>query len=350
MKKTPPVSTRRRALLTLLLLALLGLASLFVALAAGSIAVTPGDMLAALFGSGGIDSAHGAHSPHSLAAEVVRELRLPRALAAFACGGLLALAGALMQVLLRNPLADPYVLGISGGAAVGALGAMLAGLPLLFVNGGAFAGALGAMLLVFGLARGEGAWTQTRLLLTGVIVAAGCGAAAALILSVAQEQALRGMLFWLMGDLAHAGAPWPALALLALALALAAPFARDLNLLARGDLTARALGVPVARLRGGVYLLASLATATAVTAAGSIGFVGLVVPHLTRLAIGNDQRVLLPAAALAGGALLTLADTLARTVVAPQQLPVGVLTALIGVPLFLFLLARSQKTMGTPGP
>ncbi|MEZ5616204.1 MAG: iron ABC transporter permease [Rhodocyclaceae bacterium] len=324
--------TRRRALLVILLLALLGLASLAAALSAGSLAVSAGDVGRALLGD-----------TSDVAAEVVRELRLPRALAAFACGGLLALAGALMQVLLRNPLADPYVLGISGGASVGALGAMLFGLPLLLVNGGAFAGALAATLLVFGLARGDGSWTQTRLLLTGVIVAAGCGAAVALILSVAPENQLRGMLFWLMGDLSHAASFWPALAMLALGILAALPFSRDLNLLARGDLAARALGVPVARLRGGVYVLAALATAAAVTTTGSVGFVGLVVPHLVRLAIGNDQRVLLPAAALAGGALLTLADTLARTIVAPQQLPVGVLTALIGVPVFLYLLTRSPR-------
>ncbi|PWB43646.1 MAG: ABC transporter permease [Rhodocyclales bacterium] len=324
--------TRRRALLVILLLALIGLASLVVALAAGSLPVSAADVGRALLGD-----------TSDVAAEVVRELRLPRAMAAFACGGLLALAGALMQVLLRNPLADPYVLGISGGASVGALSAMLFGLPLLLVNGGAFAGALAATLLVFGLARGDGSWTQTRLLLTGVIVAAGCGAAVALILSVAPENKLRGMLFWLMGDLSHAASPWPALAMLALGLLAALPFSRDLNLLARGDLTARALGVPVARLRGGVYVLAALATAAAVTTTGSVGFVGLIVPHLVRLSVGNDQRVLLPAAALAGGALLTLADTLARTIVAPQQLPVGVLTALIGVPVFLYLLTRSPR-------
>ena len=328
--------TRRRALLVILLLALIGLASLVVALAAGSLPVSAADVARALLGD-----------TSGVAAEVVRELRLPRALAAFACGGLLALAGALMQVLLRNPLADPYVLGISGGASVGALSAMLFGLPLLLVNGGAFAGALAATLLVFGLARGDGSWTQTRLLLTGVIVAAGCGAAVALILSIAPENKLRGMLFWLMGDLSHAASPWPALAMLALGLLAALPFSRDLNLLARGDLTARALGVPVARLRGGVYVLAALATAAAVTTTGSVGFVGLIVPHLVRLSVGNDQRVLLPAAALAGGALLTLADTLARTVVAPQQLPVGVLTALIGVPVFLYLLTRSPRGSAT---
>ena len=323
--------TRRRALLILALLVLLALASFWAALAAGSIPVAAGDMGAALLGR------------DAPGADIIRELRLPRALAGFACGGLLALAGALMQVLLRNPLADPYILGISGGAGAGALLAILIGLPALAIDGLAFAGALGAMLLVFGLAHGDGSWTQTRLLLTGVIVAAGCGALVALMLAIAPDDRLRGMLFWLMGDLAQSGAAWPPLAVLAVALTLAMPFARELNLLARGLLQAQSLGVAVDRLRHAVYLLASLATAAAVTTAGSIGFIGLVVPHLVRLAIGNDQRLLLPASALAGGALLMLADTLARSLIAPQQLPVGVLTALIGVPIFLFLLSRHAK-------
>jgi len=151
------------------------------------------------------------------------------------------------------------------------------------------------------------------------------------------------MLFWLMGDLSQAGNAWQPLLVLAVALALAMPFARELNLLARGLMQAQALGVAVDRLRYAIYLLASLATATAVTTAGAIGFIGLVVPHLVRLASGNDQRLLLPASALAGGALLLLADTLARSLIAPQQLPVGVLTALIGVPVFLALLSRQPK-------
>ncbi|MBP8194041.1 MAG: iron ABC transporter permease, partial [Azonexus sp.] len=275
--------------------------------------------------------------------EVVIELRLPRAIAGFACGGLLALAGALMQVLLRNPLADPYVLGISGGAGVGAMFAILIGLPVLGIDGLAFLGALGAMFIVFGLAHGDGSWTQTRLLLTGVIVAAGCGALVALMLAIAEEHKLRGMLFWLMGDLGQSTQWWPPLAALVVALTLAMPFARELNLLSRGMMQAQALGVAVGRLRYAIYLLASLATAASVTTAGSIGFVGLVVPHLVRLATGNDQRLLLPASVLAGGSLLVLADTLARTLIAPQQLPVGVLTALIGVPVFLFLLSRQPK-------
>jgi len=329
--------TRRRALI--IIAALLGLAvlSLAIALAAGSLPVTAGDVLGALGGS-----------PGGLGVEVIRGLRLPRALAAFACGGLLALAGALMQILLRNPLADPYVLGISGGASVGALSAMLAGLSLALMNVAAFAGALAAMLLVFGLAHGDNSWSRTRLLLTGVIVASGCGAIVALILSIAPEDGLRGMIFWLMGDLAHALSPSLALAVLALGLVVALPFARELNLLARGDSLAHALGVTVRQVKFGVYLLASLLTAVAVTTGGSIGFIGLVVPHMVRLAMirmgwGNDQRLLLPASALAGGSLLVLADTLARTLLAPQQLPVGVLTALLGVPAFLILLGRQPN-------
>ena len=323
--------SRRRAQLILLGLCLLAGLSFGVALMAGSFRVPPGEMLAALVGSGG-DSA-----------QIVLQLRLPRAIAGFACGGLLALAGALMQVLLRNPLADPYVLGISGGAGVGAMFALMIGLPVIGIDTLAFAGALLAMLLVFGLAHGDGSWTQTRLLLTGVIVAAGCGALIALMLAIADENRLRGMLFWLMGDLGQSARWWPAMLALVGALAMTMPFARELNLLSRGLQQAQALGVAVGRLRYIIYLLASLATAASVTTAGSIGFVGLVVPHLVRLATGNDQRLLLPASALAGGSLLLLADTLARTVIAPQQLPVGVLTALIGVPVFLILLSRQPK-------
>jgi iron complex transport system permease protein len=325
---------RYRTLPLLLSLLLLSVVSLLAALAAGSIRVPIVDVIAAITGD-----------VHTMGADVVMKLRLPRALGTFACGGLLALAGALMQVLLRNPLADPHVLGVTGGAAVGALLALLLGMGVVGVNAGSFAGAFLAMLLVFGLAHGDGGWTRSRLLLTGVIIAAGCGAVVALILSIAPEQALRGMLFWLMGDAAHITNPWPAILLLVFGLLLAWPFARELNLLTRGDQFAQSLGVRVQRLRGLVYFLGALLTAGAVTTAGSIGFVGLVVPHLVRLVAGNDQRLLLPAAALAGGSLLTLADTLARTVVAPHQLPVGVLTALIGVPLFLYLLTR--KTAAT---
>ncbi|WP_340366689.1 FecCD family ABC transporter permease [Marinobacter azerbaijanicus] len=297
----------------------------------GSVSVAPGQVLAVILGEGS-----------NLQQTLVLELRLPRTLAAFATGGLLAVAGALMQVLLRNPLADPYVLGLSGGAAVGALLAMLAGLGGLIVSGSAFAGAMLATLMVFGLAHGTGSWTPSRLLLTGVVVAAGWGAVITLMLAISPAQRLPGMLYWLMGDVSYARSPWPALGLLFLVCLLVVPLGRSLNVLARGPMQAAALGVAVRPLEWTIYVLASLLTATAVTMAGSIGFVGLVVPHMLRLVLGNDQRLILPACALAGGTLLVLADTLARVVIAPEQLPVGVITALLGVPTFLYLLYRSR--------
>jgi iron complex transport system permease protein len=311
------------------LLLLLAAGALAAALAIGSIALSPGQMVEAIDHPG-------------LARDIILDLRLPRALGAFAAGALLALAGALMQVLLGNPLADPYILGVSGGSAVGALLAMLLGFSGLPVTVAAFIGAIISTLLVFGLTRGRSA-PPIRLLLTGVVIAAGWGAAISFLLAIAPENSLRGMVFWLMGDLSQVQSPTPAFFVLALGMAAAIPFARDLNLLVRGELQAGALGVNVSRLRLHLYLVASLLTATAVTLGGSIGFVGLVVPHLLRLVGLSDHRVLLPASALLGGSLLVLADTLGRSLIAPQQLPVGVLTALIGVPLFLFLLGRSGK-------
>ena len=309
----------------------LALAALVVAVAVGSVAIPPAEVWAVLSGEGS-----------SLHRTLILELRAPRGLAAFAVGGLLAVAGALMQVLLRNPLADPYVLGLSGGAAVGALGAMLAGLGTVLVSGSAFAGALASTVLVFGLAHGTGSWTPTRLLLTGVVVASGWGAVITFLLAVGPTDRLPGMLYWLMGDMAYAQGPGTALITLGAACLLVVPLGRSLNVLARGPLQAAALGVPVRALEWSVYAVASLITAIAVTTAGSIGFVGLVVPHMLRLVLGNDQRLILPAAALAGGALLTFADTLARTLIAPEQLPVGVITALLGVPTFLVLLYRTR--------
>jgi len=284
----------------------------------------------------------------SAASEVLHDLRLPRALAAFGTGGLLALAGALMQVLLRNPLADPYVLGVSGGAAVGALGAMLAGLGALAVQAGAFGGALASIALVFAIAHRDLARLAApgstdnapRLLLTGVMLAAGWTALVTLLLALAPEARIRGMLFWLAGDVAGAESATIPLAALGVLVIATFPLAREMNVLLRGPVIAASLGVRVAPLRRVLFVAASLATALAVTTSGAIGFIGLVVPHALRLAIGNDQRILLPSCAFAGGALLVLADTAARTVVAPQQLPVGVITALVGVPAFLVLLLR----------
>jgi iron complex transport system permease protein len=328
-----PYATLSRTLAISAALAAVALIVLAVALGVGSVSVTGSDVVSAL--AGRADTG---------ASEIVRTLRLPRALAAFAVGSLLALAGTLLQVLLRNPLADPYVLGISGGASVGALAALLAGAAAL-VPPAAFAGAITSTLLVFGLARTSPEnlpWAATRLLLTGAVVAAGWSALIALLLALAPAMALKGMVYWLLGDIGGATSPAPALLVLAVVLAVALAFARELNALTRGDVEAATLGVEVPRTTLVVHALAALATATAVTTAGSIGFVGLIVPHALRLAIGNDQRVLLPASALAGGTLLVLADTVARTIAAPHELPVGVLTALLGVPVFLYLLARSR--------
>jgi iron complex transport system permease protein len=319
--------------LALILAILLGgsLVAVITAVAVGSVPLTPAQTLAVLTGGG-----------EPLHQTLILELRLPRTLAAFATGGLLAVAGALMQVLLRNPLADPYVLGLSGGAAMGALLAMLAGLGTLVVSGSAFIGAMISTLIVFGLAHGTGSWTPTRLLLTGVVVAAGWGAFISFMLAVSPTEELPGMLYWLMGDLSHARSIWPAWTVLVIVVLAAMPLGRSLNVLARGPMQAAALGVAVRPLEWTIYIVAALVTATAVTVAGSIGFVGLVVPHMLRLVLGNDQRIILPASALAGGILLTLADTLARTMIAPQQLPVGVITAMLGVPVFLYLLHRSR--------
>jgi iron complex transport system permease protein len=284
-------------------------------------------------------------SGDGLARDIVLDLRLQRALAALATGGLLALAGALMQVLLRNPLADPYVLGVSGGAAVAALGALMLGMSAYVVNGAAFLGALAAMLVVFSLARGSGGWTAARLLLTGAVVAAGLGAVISLLLALGPDSSLRGMLFWLMGDLSLVRSARAELIVLVLACAATWPLARSLNVLAQGEQQALLLGVPSRALRIAIYLLGSLFTAVAVTVAGSIGFVGLIVPHLVRSCTGPDHRIVLPAAALAGGTLLVFADTLARTMFAPRQLPVGAVTALIGVPIFLALMRRQQPAL-----
>jgi iron complex transport system permease protein len=279
----------------------------------------------------------------SLARDVVLNLRLPRALCALAVGGLLALAGAMLQVLLRNPLADPYVLGVSGGASVLALLAIMAGLPALAVDGAAALGAFGACLLVFALALGPGGWTPTRLLLTGIVVAAGAGSIVSLLLALGDDTSLRGMVFWLLGDLSRAERwPW-LLLLLAVTTAAGTLLGRHLNVLARGVTQAASVGLDVRRFQVLLFVLSSVLTGVAVSAAGSIGFVGLVTPHLARLALGSDNRVVLPASALLGGLLLMVADLASRTLLAPRQLPVGALTALVGVPVFLLLMSRQRS-------
>ena len=323
--------TRRQTLLLCGLMAL-STVTVFGAMALGSAAISIGDTIRAA----------GGDAPDHIRA-LVMDLRLPRALTAFGVGGLLAVAGVLMQVLLRNPLAEPYILGSSGGAAVAALLGMLLGWGSAIVDLAAFGGAMAATLLVFSIAQGTGSWTPTRLLLTGVVLAAGFSAATTLLLALSPDQNLRGMLFWLMGDLSFAYSPARSLWLLAAITIAATLVARHLNVLARGELQAAIVGLPVAAFRLIIFAVTALATAVSVTTVGVIGFIGLVVPHLIRLVVGSDHRVVLPASALAGGSLLVVADTLARTVMAPRQLPVGALTAALGVPLFLILMSRSRR-------
>jgi iron complex transport system permease protein len=322
-------------------LLLAALAAFALALGTGSV---PG-VLTAL-----VDSSEGAGARSA----VLWQLRLPRALSAFAAGGLLALAGCLLQALLRNPLADAYVLGVSGGAAVGALLALLAGAGLAGMQAGSALGAFATLAALFLLARRAffgrlqaaarvSEEASTAVLLTGVMLAAFAAALLSLLLALAPDAQMRSIMFWLLGDLAGATdlrAAALAIGVLAGLLALATTQARPLNLLLRGDLQAFVQGVDVRAVRRRLVLVSALATATSVTLAGAVGFVGFVAPHLMRQLVGNDQRVLLPAAVLAGAVLVLLADTVARTVVAPMQLPVGVLTALIGVPVFIGLVRR----------
>jgi iron complex transport system permease protein len=275
--------------------------------------------------------------------QILMELRIPRTSTAFVTGALLGIAGALMQVLLRNPLADPYILGISGGASVAALLAITAGASGMILSGSAFGGALLSTILVFTLAHGRGNWDSTRLLLTGVVLAAGWGAVISLLLAISPGTQLHGMLFWLMGDLGFSRIPWGGSLVLFFLLISALAISPSLNLLARGELQAASLGIAVGRLRIAIYVLASLATASAVTQAGNIGFVGLIAPHMLRLLGARDHRLLIPGVALLGGTLLLLADSISRLIIEPRELPVGVLTALLGVPLFLLLLFRTRR-------
>jgi iron complex transport system permease protein len=326
---------RSRTALRLLLLSIVAIAAALFALSVGAAGLPLGDVIAALTGAG-----------DTTTRTIVLELRLPRVALALVAGGGLALAGAVFQAVLRNPLAEPYVLGVAGGAAVGAVGAVVFGLAVIpgVVQLAALAGAIGAMLLVLRIALRVGRALDTRvLLLAGVVVGAFFNAVILLLLMLADVESFRSAVFWMMGSLS--GANWRATALLALyvvpSVIVLLALARALNLLAIGEETALFLGTRVERVKLVAYFIASLLVAAAVAACGVIGFIGLIVPHAVRLAWGSDHRLLLPASALGGGTFLLLADTAARSIAAPAELPVGVITALVGVPVFVLLLRRS---------
>jgi iron complex transport system permease protein len=332
---------RQRATVTLIGLALFTLASLVFSGMTGSVSIPLSDIPAAVN-----ELLHGQST--TLASTLV-ELRVSRATTAFVTGASLSLAGVMMQALLRNPLADPYVLGISGGASVGALAALLFMCAAWVVDASAFSGAVIVSMMLYLLARrdlrgGTAAEGGTStLLLTGAILLSACMALVTLMLSIAPESRLRSMVFWMIGDLSGAPLRWLPWIVLIGALAFALRNARAMNVMALHAEAAATLGIRVGFLRKRLFFISGLLTASAVTNAGSIGFVGLIVPHACRFAVGPDHRVLIPAAALAGGTFLLLADTLARTIIAPQQLPVGVVTALIGAPVFLYQLHRLRK-------
>ena len=313
------------------LLAILALLALLASVLVGSVEISWSGAARALFNDG-----------DDLTRTVLLQIRLPRALSAFAVGSLLGLAGVLLQALFRNPLADPFVLGVSGGAAVGALAGMLLGAGWAGLHFFAGAGALTIALLTFALGRGGGV---LRLLLTGVLLASACGALTSIMLAVADNAQLRGMVFWLAGDLSWSQQPGLYLAAAALATLLALLFARHLNLLAAGELRSASLGLDTRRTRLLVFSAAAMLTGMAVLSAGPVGFVGLVAPHLMRLAFAtSDHRVVAPAAALCGGTLVCVADILSRTLAPPRQLPIGALMALIGTPVFLLLLRHAARS------
>jgi iron complex transport system permease protein len=324
---TFPAAAWRRFALLLMLTAAVAAASLVI----GGSGISARNALMALAGGG-----------DETARTVMMEVRLPRLLAGLGVGSLLALAGVLLQALFRNPLADPFVLGVSGGAAVGALLAMIAGAVAAAVQSAAVVGALGAVGIVYLLARGGG--TQ-RLLLTGVVLASACGAFVSVMLAVADSSQVRGMVFWLAGDLAWALSPWASALSAVVALGFAFTVARPLNVLAAGELRARSVGLHVDAWRLVVFIACAMLTAIAVVSAGTVGFVGLITPHAVRLAFRtSDHRIVAPASALLGGALLAAADLVARTIASPRQLPVGAVMALVGAPLFIALLRGSSST------
>jgi iron complex transport system permease protein len=293
-----------------------------------------GDALGALAGRGS-----------ETARAIVWDLRAPRIALGFLVGGALAVAGAALQALVRNPLADPYLLGLSGGASLGAVLAIVAGAGSVWaMPAAAFVGALVTIAAVYRLALVAGDILDGRvLLLAGVVVGAFAGALTSGILAVSASGQVRSAMLWLLGGLGGVG--WAGVLALAVysvpALAVLARESRALNLLALGEEPAQYLGADVARTRRRVYVAASLLTAAAVSAAGIIGFVGLAVPHLIRMVRGQDYRGLLPSAFVLGGVFVVVADAIARTLFAPLELPVGVITAVIGVPLFAVLLRRS---------
>lgn len=335
--------TLSRLVGTCLLLCVVLLACVLLALKLGAVPISVTDLL---WNLGRIATGHSDRLPTDYRL-IVFDLRLPRIILGILVGAALSVAGASYQALLRNPLADPYVLGVSSGAAVGAILAMIIAPQLALVMPlGAFLGAIATIAGVYYLGRREGQLDSTTLLLGGIISASLLSAVIMFLMTTLTGRDLRGMVFWLMGDLSTplpAGLRWIFTVGLLAAIGAIYTTAPDLNLLLTGEQEAIHLGVEVTRVKLVVYVSASLLTALAVSASGAIGYVGLLVPHVVRMLFGSDYRLLIPASALGGAIAIVLADTLARTVVAPTELPVGAMTAMAGAPLFIYLLRRGIR-------
>nr|WP_257573188.1 iron ABC transporter permease [Streptomyces sp. JJ66] len=342
------MARRRRGYpLALLVLGALLAASLTAGLGIGSVSVPPGEVWGIIGHGLGVDWSQPVWSPAR--ETIVWDVRAPRVLLGAVTGAGLAVVGAAMQALVRNPLAEPYLLGVSSGASLGAVLVIVSGVSLfgtVSLSVAAFAGALLALLLVYSTARTGGRITSTRLILSGVAIAAVLTAVMNLVLLTAERgNEARTVLSWTLGGLG--GVQWdtlwlPAAALLA-GLAVLLVQSRSLNLLLTGEESATTLGLDVARFRARMFVLLSLVTGVLVASAGPIGFVGLMLPHLVRLFVGGDHRRVLPTAALGGAVFLIWADVAARTIAAPMEIPVGVLTALCGGPFFLWLLRRDAR-------
>ncbi|MFI8263135.1 FecCD family ABC transporter permease [Streptomyces sp. NPDC085665] len=348
--------SRPRIPLVLALLAAALLASAVAGLALGPVRIAPGRVLDIVLGGPGQRT--GAF------ASIVWDVRMPRVLLGAVVGAGLAVAGTVLQALVRNQLADPFLLGASSGASLGAVlvivfgataagtAGALGGIGALGVPAAAFAGSMGALVAVYAMARRGGTMTTGRLILAGVAVQYILSALTSLVLVLAAHpDQIRSVLFWTLGGLG--GARWGELALPAAALlvgtALLIALARPLDLLLAGEEGARTLGLDTGRFRAAVFVLTSLVIGVLVAYSGAIGFVGLMVPHAARMAVGAGHRALLPVAALGGAVFLTLADLVARTAAAPEEIPVGVVTALVGGPFFLWMLRRSTRVEGVAG-
>jgi len=327
--------TRKNVLLLLAALAA-GLVLIdFTALALGGVHLSLGQVWSGLL-SGRAASESGV---------IVRDIRLPRILLAMLVGAALAVSGTGLQALLRNPLADPYVLGISSGAALGAIVALWVGGRLAAASPlTAFVGAVLTMSWVYLLGRRAGRLSSYTLLLAGVVTASFLSAIILFVLSLLSTRDVRGTAFWLMGDLSVVTEVQLRYVFPPIVVAILALYAlsKDLNVLLLGEEEAAHLGVNVTRVATAVYLLASLLTGLAVSVSGAIGYLGLLVPHLGRMLVGNDHRTLIPTAALGGAIMLVVSDTLARTMIAPAELPVGAVTAMAGAPVFIYLLRRTS--------